>query len=91
MTPKVWNKRDPRTPTNAIYVGRPSPYGNPFKIGPNGTREEVIALYERWLLSMPPDFIRCLIMELRGEHLVCWCAPHPCHADVLLRFVNGPL
>jgi len=30
---KVWNKRDKNCPKDAIYVGRPSKWGNPFKIG----------------------------------------------------------
>jgi hypothetical protein len=36
-----------------VYVGRPSPYGNPFKEGADGTRAEVIRLFEDWLLRQP--------------------------------------
>jgi hypothetical protein len=32
-----------------IYVGRPSPLGNPYLLGRDGNREEVIAQYRRWL------------------------------------------
>lgn len=31
--PRVWNKRDPNVPPDAVYVGRPSKWGNDFKIG----------------------------------------------------------
>jgi hypothetical protein len=31
------------------YVGRPSPLGNPFALGRDGSREQVIARYRRWL------------------------------------------
>jgi hypothetical protein len=31
------------------YVGRPSPLGNPWVIGRDGTREEVLAKYRAWL------------------------------------------
>lgn len=29
-----------------VYIGRPSRWGNPYIIGPDGTREEVIGKYE---------------------------------------------
>ncbi len=73
-----------------VYVGRGngSPWGNPFRSGRDGTREQVIEMYEEWLLSQP-ELLRRL-PELRGKTLGCWCAPKACHADVLLRLANGP-
>lgn len=88
MIPKVWNKRDPKTPKDAVYVGRPSKWGNPFKIGEDGTREEVIAKYRARLAEF--RMLPIIRRELKGKHLVCWCAPKPCHADVLLEFANAP-
>jgi len=86
-TPKVLTKMQLRGPVpNAVYIGRPSIWGNPFAIGRDGTRAEVIAKYESWLAQQP-----CLMAQLdrlRGRHLICWCAPLPCHGDVLLRLVN---
>jgi Domain of unknown function (DUF4326) len=70
-----------------IYVGRPSMWGNPFKEGRDGTREEVIARYERWLKDQPA--LLAELPELHGKVLGCWCAPKPCHADVLLRLANS--
>ena len=29
-----------------VYIGRPSRWGNPYHIGIDGTREEVITMYE---------------------------------------------
>jgi len=84
---RVWNRRDPNCPPDAVYVGRPSKWGNPYKIGRDGTREEVIAKYADWLDGaianslLDPD-------ELTGKDLSCWCAPLPCHADVLLEMAN---
>lgn len=84
MMPKVWNKKDKNCPKNAIYVGRPSKWGNPYKIGIDGTREEVIELYKKWLSNQ-----RYLnLEELKGKDLVCWCKPLPCHADILLELAN---
>lgn len=43
--PKVWNKRDPNVPKDAVYVGRPTKWGNPFKIGIHGDRDKVVELF----------------------------------------------
>lgn len=86
--PRVLNQRDlAELPDGAVYVGRPSKWGNPYKAGRDGTREEVIALYEANLLADP--FLMSQLDELRGRDLVCWCAPLRCHADVLLRLANS--
>jgi hypothetical protein len=47
-----------KMPPNAIYVGRPTKWGNPFRIGVDGSREGVIAKYREWLngkLREDPD------------------------------------
>jgi hypothetical protein len=91
---KVWNKRDPHCPKDAVYVGRPTPWGNPFKIGGSGInkidRASAILSYRGWLeckLAVEPDFLK----PLQGKDLVCWCAPLPCHADVLLELARKSL
>jgi hypothetical protein len=52
-----------------VYIGRPSKWGNPFVIGRDGTRDEVIARYEAWLLEQP-ELITAL-PELAGMTLGC--------------------
>jgi hypothetical protein len=47
----------------------------------------VIALYERWLLEN--EALMAALGELRGLVLGCWCAPQPCHGDVLVRLANA--
>ena len=62
--------------------------GNRFQIGKHGSRaerEEVIARYRAWLAGQPE--LLAALPELRGKDLVCWCAPQPCHGDVLLELV----
>lgn len=71
-----------------VYVGRPSKWGNPFTIGQDGKREDVIRKYAEWL-STQPELIAAAKIELRGKRLACWCAPLPCHADVLLEIANA--
>lgn len=69
-----------------VYIGRPSKWGNPFEIGRDGTREEVIEKFHRWLLERPGLVDE--IHELRGKRLGCWCAPLPCHGDILAGMAN---
>lgn len=69
-----------------VYIGRPSKWGNPFEIGRDGTREEVITKYHRWLLSQPG--LVNDVYDLRGKRLGCWCAPLPCHGDILAGMAN---
>jgi hypothetical protein len=83
---KVLNARQvgTRPAADRVYVGRPSKWGNPFAIGRDGTRDEVIAKYRAWLMQQPA--LLAQLPELRGKNLVCWCAPQRCHADVLAEF-----
>lgn len=69
-----------------VYIGRPSKWGNPFKIGPDGDRAEVIRKFEAYVSTSP---LRDNLWELRGKSLICYCAPEACHGDVLLRLANA--
>lgn len=71
-----------------VYIGRPGPWGNPFTIGRDGTRQEVIRKYEEHLLAS--HALLELVPELAGMTLGCWCSPRPCHGDVLARYANDP-
>lgn len=87
--PRVLNRRTMgESPQgSAVYVGRPSKWGNPFIEGRDGTREQVVDMYGDWLANSPESPWDDL-EELRDKDLICWCAPLPCHADVLLRAAN---
>ncbi len=88
ITPKVWNQYGMNVPSEAVYVGRPTKWGNPYVIGRHGNREQVLALYEKWLYEQPMYFILEIQAELAGKNLVCWCAPLACHGDLLLQIAN---
>ena len=51
--PRVLNKKTSGVPQGAVYIGRPSKWGNPFVIGKHGTRAEVVAKYRAYLLRQP--------------------------------------
>ena len=92
--PKVYNKRKADYPEDAVYVGRPSVFGNPYSHLPNkgkvqvATREEAIELHRLWLQRIP-ELIERIRRELQGKDLLCWCAPFACYADTLLRVAAG--
>lgn len=69
-----------------IYIGRPSKWGNPFEIGKDGTREEVIHKYREWIQTQPS--LLKSVHELKGKTIACWCAPLPCHGDVLAELAE---
>lgn len=71
-----------------IYIGRPSIWGNPFNIGKDGTRDEVILKYGSWLFTQN-GLIDRLIDDLQGKILGCWCRPEHCHGDVLAAVADG--
>lgn len=86
--PRVLNKHRDKIPAGAVYIGRPSRWGNPFEIGEDGSREEVVAKYRTWLMAQP-DLINAAQKELAGKDLVCFCSPKACHGDVLLEVANA--
>jgi len=68
-----------------VYIGRPSKWGNPFLIGKDGTREEVIKKYVDWFwtTSLIED-----LNELKGKRLGCYCKPLACHGDFLINLIE---
>lgn len=70
-----------------VYVGRPSKWGNPFHVGRDGNRAQVIEKYREWILNQPS--LLASLGELRGKILGCWCAPKACHAEVLAELADS--
>lgn len=84
-----------RAPRGAVYVGRGTRWGNPFKIGergPNGapmTRDEVVTAYILGWVDVSPETFTAMQAALRGRDLMCWCRlDQACHADALLELAN---
>jgi len=80
---KVHNKRHNTAPSDAVYIGRGSPYGNPFIIGVHGTRKMVCDIYEDWFNNLPNR--DTLLKHVVGKDLVCFCKPKQCHGDFLIK------
>lgn len=69
-----------------VYVGRPSKWGNPFRVDGSTTRLQAIRKYREWIVTQPQ--LIADLPELRGKTLGCWCYPMPCHAEVLAELAN---
>ncbi|MFZ1430584.1 MAG: DUF4326 domain-containing protein [Geminicoccaceae bacterium] len=96
--------KDWRLPEGTVNCARPGPWGNPFVVGRDGTREECVQLYKMLLSGLlvltckaslgdqqeAARYARDHLHNLRGKNLACWCRldGKPCHADVLLELAN---
>ena len=91
MTPtRVQRKRSKgwRQPAGAVYVGRPTRWGNPFSVERYG-RYEAVRLHREWLLAQPA-LVADVHRELAGRDVACWCPlDQECHGDLLLEIANG--
>ena len=86
--PRVLNRKTDVIPPGAVYIDRGTKWGNPFRIGPDGSRDGVCDKHEEWLPTQ--QHLVSALLELRGKDLVCFCAPLRCHGDLLLREANKP-
>lgn len=87
---KVLNKYKDKIPEDSVYIGRGSLWGNPYPMIKKEDRSYVVEEYQKYLdeqiskETILPEEIR----YLDGRDLVCFCAPLPCHGDILLNKVN---
>lgn len=70
-----------------VYIGRPSRWGNPFRIGKDGSREDVIQKFKEYFYSNPK--LMKDAVALKGKTLGCYCKPSPCHGDIIVDFLDG--
>ena len=99
LRPKYNNLKEWMEDSNNVYIGRAgivfvenerfpktaSKFCNPFKIGKDGTREEVVEKYEEHIRKIAT---KEEILELKNKNLGCWCKPESCHGDILLKLIE---
>lgn len=90
---------------NNVYVGRGgvvfvdkerfpkkgSKFLNPFKIGRDGNRDEVLKKYKIYISEKLKDD-KELVYELnkmKGKKIGCWCYPEKCHGDILVEIIES--
>ena len=74
-----------------VDITRTGPFGNPFRIGADGTREDVIEMFRAWFaVRVKSDSaFRSQVQALAGMRLGCVCKPQPCHGDVIVEYLDG--
>ena len=65
-----------------VYIGRGSKFGNPFLIGKDGTREDVIKKFEVYARK---QLVNGIAFLPKDAVLGCYCKPKPCHGDVIVK------
>lgn len=90
---------------NNIYVGRKgivfinkkrfpeksSNFANPYKIGKDGTREEILIKYKNYIIDKLKnnEELKNELLSLKNKKLGCWCYPEMCHGNILLELINA--
>jgi hypothetical protein len=96
-TPKIyqWTKVvNKKQESYEVYIGRGSMFGNPFQIGRDGDRAEVIRKFEEWFRFCLRDktFLE-EVLKLKGKRLGCFCKQPDrevaCHGDVIAEYLNS--
>ena len=104
IRPKFNNLKEWMDDQSNVYIGRGgvvfidgqrfppsnSEFANPYKIGKDGTRDEVILKYKNLIeekIKSNPSFLQ-KVKNLKGKNLGCWCSPEPCHGDILFQIAN---
>lgn len=96
---KEWTEND-----NNVYIGRAgivfvekerfpkksSEFHNPFKIGKDGTREEVLEKYKNYITDKLKNNNQLVeeLIKLKNKNLGCWCYPEKCHGNILLELIK---
>jgi hypothetical protein len=94
-----YTERRPVIPPGAVYIGRAngrfrlkgSKWQNDDPLPPKVSPEERVRIVAEYEARLRCDPVRMAeLHELEGRDLYCWCAPKPCHGDVLLKLANPP-
>ena len=105
IRPQYHNLQDWIRDTNNVYIGRMgvvfidkvrfpkegSIWANPFKIGKDGDRDQVLAKYKTYIMEKLENntLIQNELDNLEGKQLGCWCYPEKCHGDVLVDIIQN--
>jgi len=94
------NKRLARPREGDVFIARPSIFGSPFKVGDDGTHDEVLVKYQAYFLDrlVKDEAFRVTVDALKGKRLACWCRPPEgfkgrvlCHGQFLVAFLDNIL
>ena len=104
IRPKYNNLKEWMSDPENVYIGRKevvfidgqrfpkleSNFANPYKIDKDGTRDEVLTKYRKYIISklMSSSTLTKELLSMKGKCLGCWCHPDPCHGNILLEIID---
>jgi hypothetical protein len=104
IRPKYNNLKEWINDEKNIYIGRKgvvfidnirfpqnsSKFANPYKIGKDGTREEILFKYKNYIVNKLENNMDLIfeLLSLKGKNLGCWCYPEMCHGNILLELID---
>lgn len=77
---------DIRDNVHDLKIDRTTIWGNPFKVGEAGTRQECLQKYKEWIITQSSLLVK--LKELQGKVLGCWCRNRKCHGEFLARLTD---
>ena len=83
--------KDKITEKKTRFPKESSMFCNPFKVGKDGTREQVIEKYEKYIKEkiIVNNKLKEELIKMKNKNLGCWCFPEKCHGDILLDIINN--
>jgi len=70
------------------FPKKDSIWANPYKIGKDGDRKEVLEKYEAYIRNkIEEEGLQNELKKLSGKNLGCWCYPEKCHGDILVKYI----
>lgn len=96
----IWSKRGGQDyPSDAILCDRTTGFGNPFVVGIHGDQNQCCYKFDQWIVhgtnfgnkNATPErrqWVLDNLKRLKGQNVVCWCKPKPCHTETLVRLAN---
>lgn len=79
-----------KTEEEYVYIGRGSLFGNPFIIGIDGNRNEVIEKYKDYFYDRikSDSAFKESVLKLKNKRLGCYCKPKACHGDIIKEYLD---
>lgn len=72
------------------YIGRGTPFGNPYRIGEDGDRQQVIEKFKAYFYKrLTDEGFRGKVLALKGKKLGCWCVPLACHGQIIAEYLES--
>jgi len=73
-----------------VKIDRTTSFGNPYHIGQDGDRKQVIEKYRTYFYKkLNNPLFRNKVLLLKGKRLGCYCKPMECHGDVIVEYLEG--